>query len=233
MSRFPYLFFVVFLLAACNSKENDFIDAETKRRIQLEPLVSLSEITEEVPSTQLAKQFLRLLEKEDRDLATSLKSCAIKEYEGNQGICDNYDDGDIDCALKQGFWKGTFAKHLRVAKVDLNNDQKPDYIFTGDNCSGFAGAYMFEYFVILSDQPRKHLAARFTATHVNVMPETLGDGKIIVEGISSYNGQSLNIWKLSQGRYIEDQCMWRDSKEVDKDSEFHRTPCQSETEKQK
>lgn len=112
------------------------------------------------------------------------------------------------------------------AKTDLNGDKIADYIIRGDQCSGFSHTYTWEVFVLLSQKEKPHkLALALNTNRFDVMPIVKYGGQVIVEGISSYNGESVNIQVLQSGEYVPEACFYRDHKDIDQSRELHSVAC--------
>jgi hypothetical protein len=232
--RFPEHFvcagiaFSAFILGACSHSADETIGAESKRIISLKPLLEQSEEPWPThPSEKVAIQFLNALAAQDPSSAEQIKSCAAQSNPISEK-CQTGESYDAECSIKRGYWKGFVAKHLHAATIDLNGDDIPDYIIRGDMCSGLFHNYTWETFVLLSRKSHPHhLALSTNANHFDVMPLSKLGGQVIVEGISSYNGESLNIHVLQNGKYVPEACFYRDRSEIEQGRDLRNANCAS------
>lgn len=216
------------LFAGCSNSESEAIGADHKRIIGLTPLIDHGEEPWPThPSEKIANRLLSTLEMQTPGSSTEIKACAARDNPA-AAKCHIEEAYDSECGVKGGYWKGFVGKHLFSFQADINGDNIPDYIIRGDYCSGFSHNYTWDVFVLLSHKNKPHdLALAVNANRFDVMPLAKRDGQVIVEGISSYNGESVNIHVLQNGKYIQEACFYRDRSEIDRGRDLRTTNCTS------
>jgi hypothetical protein len=218
-----YLVSLILLCISISSfanDETDLIDSESLKLINTKPLLELGnegDTSHTHPSEALAIKFLKILEKQK--LEQQVKECAAQEgfalVGESSGKCDNAGyEPDVRCLIKEGFWKGHLHSQLAMKSFDLNQDNIPDYIVTGNSCTGFAHNYTSDFFLFLSQKDKRYnLTLSISSSFISVVPKVNGIGYLILEGINSYNGDSVGIWSLEGNKYTESACFYRDHAE--------------------
>lgn len=209
-------------LCSCSNTQDALIDEGSKKIINAKPLIEDRETPWATrPTAKIANQFLDALKAESPDLVEQIKLCAARSNPASWR-CDNDENPDDQCLIRKGYWKGFVSTHLRTATTDLNGDAIPDYLVRVEDCIEFQHPYTWEVFVLLSRNGKPHhIALQTNVNRFDVMPIDKSGGKIIVDGISSYNGESASIRVLKEGRYVEDACFYRDQNE----KLFRKTVC--------
>lgn len=210
------LLLLFFSLDSCSDNESILIDVESQKIINATPLLHMSTEGDSdyfSPPEALAIQFLNLLEKVG--LQKDVRACAAAdEYRANGGKskkCINYDiDMNDECLIREGFGKGYLHKQLVAKKMDLNNDNISDYIVSGNTCTGFSHNYTSDFFVFLSQKDATYnLALTVSASFISVVPKANGKGYLVIDGVNSYNGDSVNIWNLEGSRFKKTACFYQ------------------------
>jgi hypothetical protein len=204
---------ILLCLCGCSKNDPENISTENLAIINTKPEIDLGEgdITDHPPEN-VAVMFVNYLDQYKIDNAVRESAALDRLNElGEKSKCYNEVSEDVDCAVKEGYWKGRLNTHLYSRAVDLNSDKIPDYILSGDSSAGFTHVYTFEYFVLLSLKDKSYTVALSTnASHFAVLPIVKNNGKVIVEGIDSYNGISANIWRLEGRKYVNEACFYTD-----------------------
>jgi len=210
------LLLLCFSFAGCSDSEPELIDPVNLKIINTKPILQMTTEGDNQyfsPSETLAAHFVELLEKSN--LQQNVKACAAADgYKamGEKSKKCIYGDDDLneECAVKEGYWKGYLHKQLNAKKMDLNNDNVPDYIVSGDSCTGFSHNYTSEFFVFLSQKDGTYMLALSTsASFISVVPKANGNGYLIVDGTNSYNGDSANMWSLEGAKYTNIACFYQ------------------------
>ena len=210
------LLLLFFSLDTYSDSKSVLIDAESQKIINATPLLHMSTEGDSdyfSPPEALAIQFLDLLEK--ASLQKELRACAAAdEYRANGAKskkCINYDiDMNDECLIREGFGKGYLHKQLVSKKIDLNNDNIPDYIVSGNTCTGFSHNYTSDFFVFLTQKDGTYnLALTVSASFISVVPKANGKGYLVIDGVNSYNGDSANIWNLEGSRFKNIACFYQ------------------------
>lgn len=209
-------------LCSCSNTQDALIDEVSQQIINAKPLIEDRETPWATQATaKIANQFLDALNAQSPDLVEQIKICAAKSNPSSSR-CDNDENPDDQCLIRKGYWKGFVSRHLRTATIDLNGDGISDYLVRVDDCIEFQHPYTWEVFVLLSRHGKPHhIALQTNANRFDVMPIDKHGGKIIIDGISSYNGESASIYVLKEERYVEDACFYRDRDE----KIFRKTAC--------
>ncbi len=213
-------------LSGCSKNEPNWITPEYQKIISMAPEIRIDESAlKDPPPEEIAVTLVNFLEQSNIDNA--VKSCAaldrINEL-GEESKCYNEYAEDVECAIKEGFWKDRLRHHLASQETDLNADNIPDYIVSGDHCAGLSHVYTSEYFVLLSQKDKTyHVALSTNANYLYVLPITKNNAKMIVEGINSYNGSGADVWHLQGKNYIHEACFYRPNKE--QEVPYERVKC--------
>ena len=228
------IFMVIVLLlcisvSSCSKDTLDLIDPENKKLINTKPILVMTTEGDsnfvQIPES-LAIKFVDILEKSN--LQQNVKPCAAeKGYAAmlkKPEKCLNNDELDADCGAKEGYWKGYLNTQLITKTLDLNKDNIPDYIVSGDSCTGFSHNYTSDFFVFLSKNDHDfNLALSTSAGFINVLPINKDGEYLIMDGTEKYNGDSANFWKLSNNIYTNTDCFYQDHSE--KIQEYRKTKC--------
>ncbi len=221
----------VFSFLGCKKIDVDVISPEYKKILDTKPILELGEASlKNAPTEKIAVELVDYFEKKYGKTSTDqFKQCAamvrLKEL-GKKSKCNNLLEGDEDqaCAVKAGYWKGNLHKNLLAIAIDINADKIPDYIVSGDYCTGLSHNYTQEYFVFLSQKNGSYRVALSTnANSFAVLPNIKNGAKLIVEGISSYNGISQKIWSFENFEYKNEACFYKPN--VDHEIEFKNVAC--------
>lgn len=228
------LFMVIVLLlcisvSSCSKEELDFIDPENKKLINTKPILEMSVEGDsgfvKIPES-LAIKFVEILEK--FNLQQNVKACAAeKGYAAmlkKPEKCLNYDVLDADCADREGYWKGYLNTQLLTKTLDLNRDNIPDYIVSGDSCTGFTHNASADYFVFLSKGANDFsLALTTSAGFIKVLPVNKDGEYLIIDGTDKFSGDSVDFWKLNKNIYIHTGCYYKNHS--DKIQEYRKSVC--------
>jgi hypothetical protein len=210
-------------LASCSAPEGDAMDAESRQIISARPLIDMAEDPWPTkPTEKLANQIVAALKVDSPDLARQIMSCAANDNPAAEQ-CDDGESIDDECLMHKGLWKGFLSPHLRTASTDLNGDGVADHLLRITGC-GVPHPYTWDVYVVLSSPGKQHrLALETNVNRFDVMPVDKFGGKVIVEGISSYNdnGESARILVLKDLHYVEDSCFYRAQSE----KVMRRTAC--------
>ena len=216
-------------VSSCSKDTLDLIDPENKKLINAKPILEMTTEGDsnfvQIPES-LAIKFVDILEKSN--LQQNVKACAAeKGYAAmlkKPEKCLNNDELDADCGAKEGYWKGYLNTQLFTKSLDLNKDNIPDYIVSGDFCTGFTHNQTSDFFVFLSKNDHDFNLALSTSAGFIKVHQVNKDGEyLIIDGSDTYSGDSANFWILNKNIYTNTVCFYQDHSE--KIQEYRKTKC--------
>lgn len=207
---------LIVTISVCACSKDDSLSEEEKKWISMKPIFEMSEASKGFhPPEHIADILEKYLEETGLSQKgdASLKACASARVVAKSSkalLCEDFED-PVECAFRHKKWQGNLRLALISKTMDLNRDGINDYIIRVPSCLEFNFAYTWQNFVILSKKEGGH-KVDFTvnANIFKILADHKNDGNIIIEGINSYNGISLNVWMLNKSSYKNKPCFYQD-----------------------
>lgn len=231
-----FLVLVFSSLIACGSSEEENISPEYLSMITSKPIVELEGVDSESksPPEKVASYLVSYLEESKKpnniDIAQQIKQCTASmrlEELKTKSSCyvegGTDDDSDQRCALEKAYWKNNLSKNLYSVATDLNHDNTPDYIISGQSCTGLANSYTFTYFVLLSQKNKAHKIVLSSSDSAISVTPVIKNGANVIITRGYVHSDSRNLWFFDGHTYRNENCFYRPND--NSNGHFKKTAC--------
>lgn len=142
------------------------------------------------------------------------KLCAAERIDkklGKRSRCRNEEDDDKSCLLQSGYWKGNLRFQLDALTIDLNHDDRRDYLILPRDCTGLvADNGTATLFVMIGKTEGGHEPSVIRAATLRVLPERIhGANALFGTAPAGPNAEYGRIYTYHASKYTVAACYFR------------------------